>query len=46
MVVIKWYCAKLNWLLYGEMEKESRHFKHMRVSLRGLEAIRMQGWLL
>lgn len=29
MVVIKQYCAKLNWLLYGEMEKNGRHFKHM-----------------
>lgn len=39
MVVIKQYCAKLNWLLYGEMEKNGRHFKHMGFSSLSLEAI-------
>lgn len=39
MVVIKQYCAKLNGLLYGEMEKNGRHFKHMSFSSLGLEVI-------
>lgn len=39
MVVIKQYCAKLNGLLDGEMEKNGRHFKHMSFSLLGLEVI-------
>lgn len=39
MVVIKQYCAKLNWLLYGEMEKNGKYFKHMSFSSLGLEAI-------
>lgn len=39
MVVIKQYCAKLNRLLYGEMEKNGRRFKSMSFFLVGLEAI-------